>query len=113
MKTIKRTKEMPKDAKFIAIDKDGKIHTYNTEHIKAYDCEWEMLIKAEDCRYNRIKIKPYCKNWRKSLRKITDKPTRKQLKARIKELEKKLKEFQVFFGATSIKDYKKWNGTKK
>jgi hypothetical protein len=102
MKKIKRTKEMPKWGTHILMNNGKTVYVVSVLKdgiIKPVGSSWT------NCKYYKpIKIKPYCTDWTKSLRKITDKPTRKQLKARIKDLEEKEKKVKEFLGKYSMND---------
>lgn len=109
MKTIKRTKEMTDCARYIATDKNGKIWWYHLKPVMT-DILWYTEKSSSGSRLE--DFKPYCKNWEKSLRKITDKPTRKELFAEIAKLNKDINNHVcpawvgVDFSITGSKQYK-------
>ena len=91
MKKIKRTKDMPDWAKYVAMDKNGQIFCYDATDLYCnkknyYIHQWGFSGK-NGTKYRSISIKPYCKNWEKSLRKIVDKPKKSKL---IKQQAKKI-----------------------
>ena len=77
MKKIKRTKDMSEWARFIATDKNGYVYTF-TEKPSMYITGWGN--GGESRIVHKIH---YCNNWEKSLRRIINKPTRKDLKMQI------------------------------
>ena len=86
MKTIKRTESMPTWAKYTAIDKNGELNLYAHKNIEADKDEW-IAKEHFSAMYEKLKSIPdYKGNWEKSLRKITNKPTRKELHEEIAKL---------------------------
>ena len=77
MKKIKRTKDMSDWSKYIATDKDGKIFEYDATDLHISDNTQWVFGGHNGNKYSILLIKPYCKNWEQSLRRITDKPARK------------------------------------
>ena len=70
MKTIDRTSRTPKWANYVATDCDGASHYYPTKFIAQDSIEWGFPISARDVRFEPADIKPYCEDWRLSLRKL-------------------------------------------
>ena len=95
MKTIQRTDDIPKNANWTAIDASLKVWWYGQKPFQS-DVVWVGRTNAGGLITH---MKPYCKNWKKSLRKIVDKkvnkPSRKELHATIAELNKKLNAYPV------------------
>ena len=90
MKEIKQTKNMPNWAKYVAMDKNGEIYCYEKVEIINIDNTPHFNNKSTNKTATEIFIKPYCKDWRKSLRKIVDKQKKsKRIKQQAKEIESK------------------------
>lgn len=86
IKKIKRTDEMPKQAKWLVMNSNGvcSINTGSSRPIRNMDCSWRSDVPYSWAKH--AEMNNYCKNWKKSLRKITDKPSRKELHAEIAKL---------------------------
>jgi len=75
MKTIKRTKEMPINAFWLAINSHG--HAYTSRLIDEPILHRDLGLGCSNDWQSYPLKDGYCKNWEKSLRKIVDKPSKK------------------------------------
>lgn len=71
MKTCKRKKHYPEWAKYKATDADGVVYVYSLLPFIKFGNDFFSSIDSSHARVVKIKNK-YCKNWRKSLKKIED-----------------------------------------
>ena len=70
METIERTKTIPTWANYLAMDQNGIINCYSHKTLCQSVNDWGFPLSAPDFLYIPINMKPYCENWRLSLRKI-------------------------------------------
>ena len=91
MKKYPRPESAPSWAKYIAQDRNGLIHYFNHKHIYAdLSCsgmnqEW-VCVDNKTIQYKASNISEYCTDWKKSLRKLISRPSRKELHAEIAKL---------------------------
>lgn len=81
MKTIKRTDDMPKNAQYLVMNDDGSAFAlcgerkYNVAKLESGQSGWSCNSDLTIFSWKKINsLDDYCKNWKKSLRKIVDEP---------------------------------------
>jgi hypothetical protein len=87
IKTIQRTDEMSDWARYVATYENGRVLEFKHvpfAHIWCGSGSWWAHDNSKTFINNKVKYK--AKNWESSLRKIIDRPTRKELHAEIAKL---------------------------
>lgn len=88
---------MPKDAVWLVMNDDRSCHIVSAANIPVINKIGGWYDPSNSKCWRGLIFKPYCKNWKKSLRKIVDKPSRKSLLKKIANQRMALNDFNKRF----------------